>query len=65
MRNWDLYIRGLVLMFIFIIGALMFTPRGIQCIACGLSGTRLLGVIAVVLGVAGLATLRRSSPIAR
>jgi hypothetical protein len=31
----------------------MFTPDGIVCIACGLTLTRVLGVVAIVLGIGG------------
>ncbi len=42
-----------------IIGALMIIPRDggivIECIACGVALTRIIGAISVLLGVAGLA----------
>ncbi|HVF60610.1 MAG TPA: hypothetical protein VNJ70_12460 [Thermoanaerobaculia bacterium] len=46
-------VRVLAFAFLIIVGALMFTPDGIVCIACGLTLTRVLGVIAIVLGIAG------------
>lgn len=56
--NWDLYIRGLILAFIIFVGGLMITPHGIECIACGNLGTRILGAVAIGLGVIGIATFR-------
>lgn len=37
---------------VIIIGALMITPNGIECIACGRGITIGIGVISVVLGAA-------------
>ena len=39
---------------IIIIGALMFTPGGVECIACGPTLTNVLGVVSIVLGSVGL-----------
>ena len=49
-----------------LIGALLITPGGVLCIACGLpvqapgfigeTATRVVGVIAILLGVFGIAT---------
>lgn len=41
-------------MWLIVIGGLMFTPDGIECIACGPVVTRVLGAISIGLGVAGL-----------
>ena len=38
---------------IIILGALMITPDGIECIACGPSLTKIIGVVSVMIGVAG------------
>lgn len=46
-------VRVLAFAFLIIVGALMFTPDGIVCIACGLTLTRVLGAISIVLGIAG------------
>jgi hypothetical protein len=46
-------VRVLAFAFLIVVGALMFTPDGIVCIACGLTLTRVLGVVAIVLGIAG------------
>jgi hypothetical protein len=40
---------------VIIVGALMITPGGIDCIACGPSLTPILGVLSIVLGLAGIA----------
>ena len=49
-----------------LIGALLITPQGIVCIACGLpvqapgyigeTAVRIVGIVAIVLGVVGIAT---------
>lgn len=39
---------------IIIVGGLMITPGGITCIRCGPTGTLLIGIISIVLGLAGL-----------
>lgn len=49
-----------------IVGGLLITPGGVVCIACGLpvqapgyigeTATRIVGVVAIVLGVYGIAT---------
>jgi hypothetical protein len=46
---------------VIIIGGLMFTPDGIVCIACGPIGTKVLGAISIVLGVAGFVTGRQKA----
>ncbi|MGH9362005.1 MAG: hypothetical protein ACRD2T_08815 [Thermoanaerobaculia bacterium] len=46
-------VRGLAYAFLIIVGALMFTPDGVVCIACGPTLTKVLGVVAIVLGIAG------------
>ncbi len=43
---------------IIIVGGLMITPGGISCIVCGPLGTKVAGVISVLLGAAGLLTGR-------
>ena len=47
----------LALAWVIIVGALMIIPKGdgvvVECIACGLMLTRILGVVSIVLGVAG------------
>ncbi len=54
-----------------IVGALLITPGGVICIACGATvqapgyigetATRIVGVVAVVLGVYGIATAGQAS----
>lgn len=35
---------------VIIVGGLMITPGGVQCIVCGDKGNMLMGVISIVLG---------------
>jgi hypothetical protein len=44
-----------------IVGGLMITPGGITCIRCGPTGTLLIGVISIVLGLIGLVGAVRGS----
>ena len=37
-------------------GVLLFTPDGVFCIACGRALESVIGLVAIVLGVVGLAT---------
>jgi hypothetical protein len=60
-RNWDLYIRGLIItyiLFTFIFGALAIA-NGFSCAACGELGTRLIGAVSIALGVAGIISLAK------
>lgn len=45
---------GVPWVWIIIIGGLMITPGGIECIFCGPALTRVIGVISIALGIAGL-----------
>ncbi len=47
--------RQLAWAWLIIIGGLMIYPRGIECIVCGRPGTIVIGVISIVLGLAGFA----------
>ena len=47
-------IRTLAWAWIIIVGGLMFTPNGIQCIACGAGLSKILAVVSIVLGAVGL-----------
>ncbi len=64
--KWIVAIVGL---FTVIIGALMivFTKDGpiITCIACGQTGTTIIGVISVVLGAAALFVARQLTTVGR
>jgi len=53
------YIAPLTWAWIIIIGALMITPGGVECIACGSMLTKIIGVISVLLGVAAFVVNRR------
>jgi hypothetical protein len=56
----------LALAWVIIIGALMIIPKDggvvVECIACGLMLTRILGVISIVLGVAGFIAGKNAIP---
>lgn len=49
-------IGALAWAWIIIIGALMITPGGVDCIACGRGLTNLLGLVSIGLGVLGIAS---------
>jgi murein DD-endopeptidase MepM/ murein hydrolase activator NlpD len=51
--NWQLYAGPLAWAWIIIVGGLMVTPGGVDCIACGPIGTVILGIISITIGVAG------------
>ena len=57
--------RELAWAWIIIVGGLMITPGGIECIACGATLTRILGVISVAIGVTGFVIGRRPTSIGR
>lgn len=57
--------RELAWAWIIIVGGLMITPGGIECIACGPLVTKILGVISVAIGVAGFVLGRRGSSVGR
>ena len=56
---------ALALAWVIIIGVLMIIPYDggiiVQCIACGALLTRLLGVVSIIIGVAGFVTARTPS----
>jgi hypothetical protein len=47
-------IRYLAWAWLIIIGALMLTPGGVSCIACGETLNSVLGVVSIVLGAAAI-----------
>ncbi len=49
-------VRYVAWAWIIIVGVLMITPNGVQCIACGALLNTVLAVISVVLGAVGLYT---------
>jgi hypothetical protein len=63
MRRWITYVAWA---WEIIVGGLLITPGGVTCIACGMpvqapgyigeTATRIVGVVAIVLGVYGIAT---------
>ena len=56
------FIRYIAWAWIIIVGGLMITPGGIECIRCGNPLSRILGVISILLGIAGLASELRRAP---
>jgi hypothetical protein len=44
-----------------IVGGLMFTPGGVECIACGPTLQKVLGVVSILLGIGGFVLNRRPS----
>ena len=55
----------LALAWVIIVGALMIIPWNggiiVECIACGALLTRVLGVVSIIIGVAGFVTARAPS----
>lgn len=51
MNKW---IGTLAWAWVIIIGALMITPNGVHCIACGDNGNLLMGVFSIVLGAVSI-----------
>ena len=47
------YIPTLAWAWIIIVGGLMIYPRGVECIACGATLTKVLGVVSIALGILG------------
>ena len=59
------WIAGLAWAWIIIIGGLMITPGGVDCIVCGPVLTRVLGVVSIALGILGVvsgALVSRTKP---
>jgi hypothetical protein len=54
------WLEGLAWAWIIIIGGLMITPGGVECIVCGPALTRVLGVVSIALGVLGLVSRARA-----
>ncbi|HAZ47431.1 MAG TPA: hypothetical protein DDW76_34210 [Cyanobacteria bacterium UBA11369] len=55
-------IGPLAWVWLIIIGGLMITPGGIYCIVCGPIISRVIGVISILIGIAGFAvSLRQKS----
>ena len=52
--------RELAWAWIIIVGGLMITPGGIECIVCGPLLTKAIGVISIAIGIAGFVAGRRA-----
>ena len=59
------FIGPLAWAWIIIVGGLMITPGGIECIVCGPVVTKLIGVISVAIGIAGFVINQRSGFVAQ
>lgn len=60
----DKILRTFTWAWVIIIGGLMITPGGIECTACGgMTGTLIVGVISVALGVAGYLISKQQSAV--
>ena len=55
MPNLTTLFRTLAWAWIIVIGGLMITPGGINCIVCGHLLTKFMGVISILIGISGLA----------
>ena len=62
-KDWWIWIGPLTWAWIIIIGALMFKPGGIDCIACGPVLTDVLGMVSIGLGIAGFIAQRIASSV--
>ena len=45
------YVLVLAWAWLIILGALMITPGGVQCLVCGVSVTRVLGLFSIIVGI--------------
>jgi hypothetical protein len=63
MANLTKFFRPLAWAWIIILGGLMITPGGINCIVCGLFLTRLMGIISILIGISGLAVSFREQSV--
>ncbi len=52
--------RELAWAWIIIVGGMMVTPGGLDCIACGPFLTRTLGILSIGIGIAGFVAGRRN-----
>lgn len=53
------YLAPIAWIWLIIIGGLMITPGGVECIVCGAVLTRIIGLLSVILGAAALITSQR------
>jgi hypothetical protein len=51
--------------FLIILGGLMLTPEGIDCIACGDTLSPIIGIIAILIGIAAFALNWRQVAVGR
>ena len=53
------YMLVLAWAWLIILGALMITPGGVQCLVCGVLVTKVLGLLSIIFGIAGFAINQR------
>lgn len=53
------YVLVLAWAWLIILGALMITPGGVQCLVCGVSVTRVLGLFSIIVGISAFAINQR------
>jgi len=58
-------VRYIAWAWIIIVGVLMITPNGVQCIACGSVLNLILGVLSIVLGAFGIYSEIRGGAMAK
>ena len=58
-------VRYIAWAWIIIVGVLMITPRGIECIACGATLNLVLAVLSIVLGAVGIYSEFRGGAMAK
>lgn len=59
------YVGPLAWAFLIILGGLMLTPEGIVCIACGDTLSPIVGIIAILIGLAAFALNWRQVAVGR
>jgi hypothetical protein len=53
------YMLVLAWAWLIILGALMITPGGVQCLVCGVLVTKVLGLFSIIVGISAFAINQR------
>jgi hypothetical protein len=53
------YVLVLAWAWLIILGALMITPGGVQCLVCGVLLTKVLGLLSIIVGIAAFVINQR------
>jgi hypothetical protein len=53
------YVLVLAWAWLIILGALMITPGGVQCLVCGVLVTKVLGLFSIIVGISAFAINQR------